>query len=778
MPESNVAISSNYHASHHTKDDGLPFGWLSLFLLLYVFLPAFILSSFLLLRVGSPALAYWSSLAVLSGLAAWGWRKKIVDTKRFAAACLCFLLLVVFAHAVSWRFFDFSHDGLAYHQPATARIAEGFNPVHDGYMYLIEPHGIWRDNWSYAATYFPKLTWYFAAPVYAALGDIELGKAYNLVLLFAALFFVLQYTRGERYIKRALWLLACLNPVALIQATEHRLDGALASLCIIALFYAWLHFSGKFIPRNAHVMAVLSLAMLFCTKQPGIAFGGIIVLCICFHRLFREYWSLKKSFVSAFAAAFKLGLRIGIPLFLLAAVIGFSPYLTNLINGRHIFYPLMGAVQEAPIAGEAPVGGLESYLRIIYPDAHNRVTRLLTSIAAYPTPISWTYLSPPVLKNPLSATRNEWLISAPGAEFIAGGWLGPLFFLILLLSLPLLPFLLRGGENPGNGWLILTLCLMLLIHPYSVLIRYVPFLWALPFLICLSAPRRWEYYILAFPVILGLVNAGGVTYATLKNTAYITRTVTEAFAPHRGEYALLDRTVFRANGILDRFDITQRFANPEHTTFPNRLVKGPFWERRIPGRPALGSNIAFAADIPHLPISPIVFADETSEPWFRMSEGILDSGEASSLLDSFLQPSAMASDDAAARHRWNQSLLSAPRGFWNYSERIKFYMRVTERPIFGMEFTLTASLREEDGTVRPHRMSVYANERRITEWHWNNSGSVEKTITLPLDLLEESYNSPLNLLTLRFDLADEDGPDLTQRLGIMLEKMEFRTAAF
>ena len=42
--------------------------WLSLFLLLYVFLPAFILSVFLLLRVDSPAMAYWCSLAVLLGL--------------------------------------------------------------------------------------------------------------------------------------------------------------------------------------------------------------------------------------------------------------------------------------------------------------------------------------------------------------------------------------------------------------------------------------------------------------------------------------------------------------------------------------------------------------------------------------------------------------------------------------------------------------------------------------------------------------------------------------
>ena len=50
------------------RENVASFAWLSFFLLSYVFLPAFILSVFLLLRVGSPALAYWSSLAVLSGL--------------------------------------------------------------------------------------------------------------------------------------------------------------------------------------------------------------------------------------------------------------------------------------------------------------------------------------------------------------------------------------------------------------------------------------------------------------------------------------------------------------------------------------------------------------------------------------------------------------------------------------------------------------------------------------------------------------------------------------
>jgi len=765
-----MMTDSNGVTPQKTCEDGaiLPFGWLSLFLLLYVFLPAFILSVFLLLRVGSPALAYWASLAALSGLAL-----AAGGTKRLIAGCLCFLLLVVFAHAVSWHFFDVFHDGLAYHQHATARIANGFNPVHDGYMYLIEPHGIWRDNWSDAATHFPKLTWYFAATIYSALGDIQTGTAYHLILLFAALFFVIHHTRGERFIKRLLWVLACLNPIVFIQATGFVIDGAIASLSIIALFYAWLHFSGKQIPRNAHVMGVVSLAMLFCIKHPGVAFGGIVIICICLHRLFAEYRIFKKSLIGAFMAAVKLGLRIGLPLLLLVAVLGFSPYLTNLLSGRHIFYPLMG-VSEASYSTYFP-DALENLAQRVYPDAHNRVTRLLTSIASYPTASFMTAQSHAVIKNPLSIPRHEWLMHTPGSEILAGG-MGPLFFLLVLLSLPFCIFL-RNGEGQGNGWLVLTLCLMLLIHPHAWLFRYVPFLWALPFFLCLPTPRRWDHYILAVPILLGAINTGGVAYISLQSAERSRQIFTEALAPHRGEYVLLDRSIFRSDGIFNRFGITQRFANPEETVFPNIYFFHGHWARRIPGRLMFGSQIAFEADIPPLPMLPVIFSEESAQPWIRMSSGIVDSGEESTLLDTILHPDLVGLDQVVEQRRWNQFIQNAPRGFWNYLDRVKFFIRVTEKPTSSIEFALTARLREIEGSIRPQRMLVHADEFLIDEWLWASSEQEEKTVTLPLEVLEEVHASPLNLLVLRFEITDEAlGP--SQRFSIMFDKMEFRVPVF
>jgi len=118
-----------------------------------------------------------------------------------------------------------------------------------------------------------------------------------------------------------------------------------------------------------------------------------------------------------------------------------------------------------------------------------------------------------------------------------------------------------------------------------------------------------------------------------------------------------------------------------------------------------------------------------------------------------------------------QNGASLPKGYWNYNEKIKFYMQVAEEITGNVEFALTASLREKDGAVNPQRMTIYANNRRIGEWLWDRLGSEEKTVQIPQEILEESRGDVMRLLTLMFYL---NGEDATLDFNIMLEKMEFR----
>jgi hypothetical protein len=80
-------------------------------------------------------------------------------------------------------------------------------------------------------------------------------------------------------------------------------------------------------------------------------------------------------------------------------------------------------------------------------------------------------------------------------------------------------------------------------------------------------------------------------------------------------------------------------------------------------------------------------------------------------------------------------------------------------------------------------MAIYVNDRRIGEWLWDEPGPVEKTVKIPLELLEESYNDEMNLLVLRLDLSEpgEDydpnayvNPFSPLRHCLNFEKIEFR----
>ena len=121
--------------------------------------------------------------------------------------------------------------------------------------------------------------------------------------------------------------------------------------------------------------------------------------------------------------------------------------------------------------------------------------------------------------------------------------------------------------------------------------------------------------------------------------------------------------------------------------------------------------------------------------------------------------------------------LPESEGIWNYTGKIKFFVRVTEKPANDMDFALTASLWQEEGTIRRQKMSVYANNRPIEEWVWDRHGREEKTIVIPLEMLEESYDDPMNLLTLVFYLSDAETTEASP-FSLMFEKMEFRERVF
>jgi hypothetical protein len=422
--------------------------------------------------------------------------------------------------------------------------------------------------------------------------------------------------------------------------------------------------------------------------------------------------------------------------------------------------------------------GFEEMARTLYPDANNRFTRLLSSIMAYPT---FDRVAPAAIKNtPLDAPRVEWNSYSAIGYARAGGF-GPLFYLLCVLALVYaLPAraLARGRRREMEGWLLFTLFLLTAIHPHSWQMRYVPFVWLFPIVLFLSLPASRESLLLV-PLLLLFADAGGVLWIFGKGYCASSTRIADDLSPYRGQTVLLDRSVFQADGFFGRFGIRQKFANPEVSRFFDAKSWNETRSARQSHRISIGSVLNFREDLPPLPLFPLVLREKEAEPWILMSEGLF-------VLDKeYLTASKEFSlgQILALMETMPLNLDGITDGVWNYSPKIKLFLRVRKKPESDMEFSLTGTPRAAGGTPQKRKMAVYANNEQIGEWLWDEPGPAGKTVTIPLKLLEESWNDDMNLLVMRMDFAEPDGaydpdafPDRRSPLRHCLnfEKIEFR----
>ncbi|MDR1731965.1 MAG: hypothetical protein LBR61_07710 [Synergistaceae bacterium] len=694
------------------------------FLVLYVFLPSFILSVFLLLRTGSPALAFGCSHVILLGTVFYP-RRKMNGREG-----VLFVLLLLAAYAVSWYFFDFFTDGLAYFQPAIRRIAAGFNPLYDGYMNLGRP----KDLWSEVATYYPKSMVYFAACATAALGDIQFGKAGHVLLFAAVVLYTAHATRGESAVKKCVWFAACLNPVILTQWTTTIIDGDLASLCSIGLLFANAFFTGRTLSKREYALGVMALSLLFGVKTTGFPYGSILVFFICVHCLWKAW--RKKGFWNALRRTFRPGLKLGGTVLLVSCVLNFHPYITNLREGKNIFYPVIQSFHSP-----SPTN-LDALGNDVYPDAHNRFTRLFFSVFSHPEVKS----VPAKLKNPFEASVADWKPFEATYNMYAGG-LGPLFGLLLVMAVLAQVF----SKGRGNLWLLLTLLLLTFIQPHAWVLRYSPFVWLFPF-VCLSVvPERWKLF-LTVPLLVAVLNVGGILFFFWTYQWRLSRDLREMLEPYRGSVVFLDETVFQWEGIFDRFGLKRKYVNPEETVFSRVPALGHLALSRTPD----GVNLFFPEDLLPLPEFPLALNQREAFPWLRMSEGLFP--EEISL-------------DGQLDVVWR-----------SYGNKIKFFMRVDRAPERDGVLTLRGNSYSIDGVPPDLSLPVLIDNQPVGEWKITPEAGEQK-FSIPRKLLEGSFEDDGHLLTLMLRIPAVSLKILpTGRIdpatfGLELEGLEFGLGA-
>jgi len=392
-------------------------------------------------------------------------RAAAADWQSWAKAAAGLAAATGLGGAVLGGLYDFSGDGQWYHLPGIVALAEGWNPLRVPRLADWNP-GFEQEVGS-AAVYvqhYAKAVWIVAAAAYRATGALEAAKVFNLLWLSAAFFL----TRGflcrvgfSRGWANLLALTVALNPVTLYQVPSFFLDGQLAVVCTLLIVLSLDYFRE---PRwQTLVLLAACTVMLVNAKFNGLVYAIALVAALSA----AAWWKGRRAEARRYAA--------GQTAFILFAilVVGYQPYVTNLLMQGNPFYPAVGrdAASDAATRGQFNVWAPPEFV------AKGRVEKLATSLLAESSGAE----SMPRFKVPFTITKQELYIFF-NTEPRYGGF-GPWFGSVLLATLA--AYLLARKRMSADTWVTGALLALLvtgtaLLNPEAWWARLSPQIWLVP----------------------------------------------------------------------------------------------------------------------------------------------------------------------------------------------------------------------------------------------------------------------------------------------------------
>ncbi len=400
------------------------------------------------------------ALAAGAGLAVWAARPSSWGRALAAAACAAGALAacVAFALAFGASFYDVSWDGQVYHQQAVLALAEGWNPLWQPPLSVAaRADNIWIDH-------YPKAAWIGQAILFRASGSLEAAKGLQLLPLTAAALLVFAALRARGLRRRTAGFLTALiagNPVVLAQLFSFYSDGMGASLTTALLALVW-HWRRRPDPWLLAALAA-SIVVIVNLKFTGLVYGVLL----CGGLLVHSYLSPRTLGAPGARSPVRVLAPVMVGAFAVATlVLGFDPYVTNLLRKGHPFYPLMGQ------------GAIDIINIQLAPEFHalTRPTRFLVSLFARAD----EHNVAPVLKWPFALGRDE--LRALGYPDLRIGGFGPLFGLVVLVAAAIgVGRRWFGVRVPAKGWALAALLVAIaFFNPALWWARYVPHLWLAP----------------------------------------------------------------------------------------------------------------------------------------------------------------------------------------------------------------------------------------------------------------------------------------------------------
>lgn len=518
------------------RQDVLAF--LTLAYLAAVLVPALAVALLLLLHVPTPWIPAQIGLVAVLGvlyatlLRALSAREKAAVLGLFLASSAVILLAAAFIYDNGW-------DGTTYHAEAILGLLHGVNPIYAAF----------DGNYALFTNHYPKTEWYFAAALGGASHRLELGKSYDLFLILACFVYSWRFFRGLRLDRSAsLWLAAgtALSPVAASQVLSFYVDGAMASLMGL-LILSILAQLGRPTWLDRTVLGAAAAAA-FTTKFTGAAY-----VCVGLFLLFAALllYPLGGGWGGKFAKIRPL-LAAGALSAVATLILGYSPYVTNILEGHSPGYPATGKDKVAVIAGDTQ-GPREFFL-----PGRNRFENFAVSFISTSSQAQGP--QSPVFKIPFTVRRSEILASI-NPDVRTAGW-GIFFSGIFLTSLALYLFA-RGWERHPEVTAVGVLLVLAttFTNPYAYWARLVPQIALLPVLLlipCFAAASKTVRVLAKSIGVLLLVNslllAGLALQSSIRGTLRARRYLKNVYLQcGPGDYTFDDSKTFIRYDMLPEY---------------------------------------------------------------------------------------------------------------------------------------------------------------------------------------------------------------------------------
>lgn len=408
--------------------------------------------------------------------------------------------------------YDYSWDGRAYHQIGILYFANGWNPVWQK-MADVESllpylsHEIWVEHYlKFSEVVASSIVSAFASIAPSSLDTIELGKALNFIAVFGA--FLYSVSVLAKFIHplpaTIISLFASFSPVVGAQIATYYVDGLLSCALLVAFcaivdreFYrrqlvdsspSEISSLKRAMFARSCILAGALLAMA-SIKLTGIAYAGFIGLGYLVYLLWFYPFKEAKPLIV-------LGLITGS----LIIACNANPLLTNLANGKHFGYPLLGKDKIDIIIGQQP--------KVF--DELNSGTKLLYSL--FSRTQNCTAQCTPQLKAPFSRLHDE----APNVDTRIAGF-GAYFSGAVLLSALMVVLFAQGFRRKEILGLLVLVTGSFLINPESWWARYVPQMYFVPLLVLVAS------YYLSKPPLSSLLRIALLLTITINTALYATQ---------------------------------------------------------------------------------------------------------------------------------------------------------------------------------------------------------------------------------------------------------------